>query len=53
MPADLAPLFFAPAARARAVRAVIEWALSDCGWPYSRRLSLLLDYYLIREESDT
>jgi hypothetical protein len=52
MPTGLAPRFFTQAAQARAARAVIEWALDGSGWPYSRRLSLLLDLWLILDEGD-
>jgi hypothetical protein len=36
---------------ARQARAVVELALDAAGWPWSRRLSLWLDWLLILEES--
>lgn len=35
----------------RRVRALLEAALEDMGWPWCRRLSLLLDERLPRQES--
>jgi hypothetical protein len=34
------------------VRALVEAALDESGWPWSRRLSLLLDELVIREEAE-
>jgi hypothetical protein len=36
---------------AREIRALIEQFLDEAGWVFSRRVSLLLDELIIREES--
>jgi hypothetical protein len=35
----------------RRVRALLEAALDECGWPWCRRASLLLDELLSREDA--
>lgn len=51
-PAPPAGLFFTPAALARSARAELEYALGPKveSWPWSARLSHLLDMYVLLEE---
>lgn len=37
---------------ARAARRQLELALDSAGWPWSRRISLWLDYLVILEEGE-